>query len=83
MGNKDNAKELLPCPFCGGEARTKVAMDGRTGICIWSQCIVCGTRTATYSIDITYNEDPALSEIKSAKEKAIEEWNRRTTNETD
>lgn len=83
MDSKDNSTELLSCPFCGGKARTKVAMDGRTGICIWSQCIECGVRTAAYSVDITYNEDIALFEIESAKEKAIEEWNRRTTNETD
>lgn len=34
MDSKDNSAELLSCPFCGGKARTKVAMDGRIGICI-------------------------------------------------
>ena len=83
MDNKDKETELLPCPFCGKKARVKATMDGREGIYAWCQCIECYARTAGYSASIRDCEDDAFLHIQSAKEKAIEEWNRRTMNATD
>lgn len=39
-----NNPELLPCPFCGGEAKL-VWADGGSAMC-WGQCAVCGSKGA-------------------------------------
>lgn len=65
--------ELKPCPFCGGEAESKICMSQQTLFsmskkCIYIMCKECEARTAGYKESVHY----------SAEEKAIETWNRRT-----
>lgn len=57
--------ELLPCPFCGGEAKLHPATRGYKASV---ECTVCETGNPCF-VDIDYPHD-------SARE-AAEEWNRR------
>ncbi len=42
--------ELLPCPFCGGEAEVKNNHRFR-GVFVWVGCEDCHIGTETYSMD--------------------------------
>ena len=73
--------ELKPCPFCGGEAAIK-AIYKSCGFTIWCQCkdSSCAARTVGYCPNIS-EEDRALENIESCKNKAAEAWNRRVDND--
>lgn len=55
--------KLLPCPFCGGEAKTTFICDGRYNE------IKCKTPKCIMNVDM-----PAFYE---SKEEAIKKWNSR------
>ena len=63
--------ELLPCPFCGGEAElihgTAYAEDYSSQV----QCSKCGAKIKEIHRAVDYCAD----------EKAAEAWNRRVNNE--
>ena len=62
--------ELKPCPFCGGKAKLynqKVIGGYDYSYVI---CDSCGIRTLKYEVSTEY----------CAKDKATEDWNRRTEN---
>ena len=62
--------DLLPCPFCGGEAYT---MRKHISIGQWDWCVVvcddCGATVTRAGLDGTY---------KGAERAAIEAWNTRS-----
>jgi len=72
-----NATELLPCPFCGGEAEIKYAEwwdsnDPPEIHCVWSvQCSTRPTRSSVCLGRLCGNRGFA------DKDKAIEAWNTR------
>lgn len=40
--------KLLPCPFCGGEAKVSsnnMMIKGNSEMCAWVYCKKCGART--------------------------------------
>lgn len=70
---------LLPCPFCGGEAKIKHGYPGQQQKGMRQsvvQCKRCGCRTVTY-------RQLAYQSWKEVDEQAAEVWNRRTDNDTD
>lgn len=62
--------ELLPCPFCGGEASSQTTQIGHEYGCAWVQCHDCLASTDDFEA-----ERAPLAEAESA-------WNRRTTRPT-
>ena len=74
--------ELLPCPFCGGEAelrRTTVYLDGAVQI----HCTRCNVHTPKRLINhLAYRggEQVYITETM-AIEQATYDWNRRSDNE--
>ena len=47
--------ELLPCPFCGGEAKIKQSHDLLTGEnCIYVQCTECNVKTDELNCDVQF-----------------------------
>lgn len=71
-----NAKRLLPCPFCGGEAKLKGAVKSNTGYTIWCECLECHANTSGYCPDVQ-NKDTSFENVKKCKKYAIKEWNKR------
>ena len=63
--------ELLPCPFCGGEAFAYYS--GSNGIGIFAEVHCKNCHVSTRRIKIGINEADANESI------AIEAWNRRAT----
>lgn len=57
--------ELLPCPFCGGEAELKEYKPNVSGVAI---CMECGARSSICKNNHTGGWKP----------KAVEAWNTRT-----
>ena len=67
--------KLLPCPFCGGEARLDTEMSRRCLI-IRIKCKSCHAKIAGYCADIG-DEEKALTNIDDCTEKAVKCWNTR------
>ena len=64
---------LLPCPFCGGEALLCKSLHSVGGIshkAILVECNLCGCKTDEYVTDGCYG-------IRGAFQDAIIAWNRR------
>ena len=66
-------KDLLKCPFCGGDADLWYK-GTRYGYIVYSECSICGAKSKAYSLGKSVNEDWA-DELASIR--AIEAWNRR------
>lgn len=68
--SKEKTPELLPCPFCGGDAACiPLAVCHGYIACVGK----CGIRTGDYWDDMSvHNDNP-----EKWYEKAIEAWNRR------
>lgn len=81
----DNTKldmnaELLPCPFCGGEAKAQYAPAGYglTGVNV--KCTKCNVSTFTKTIGcgkLCGDHFETVTEIE-AFDRAVADWNRRT-----
>ncbi len=87
-GENENraVRELLPCPFCGGEAEynatsRKVSGDLR-GFGFTIMCKRCGVKLPkTFEIDFRLNGKGEIEvEGKDARECAARMWNTRTEN---
>lgn len=66
-------EKLLPCPFCGGEARLTYDFETGHGYCIKEhmvRCERCGARGGLTSDYYGGTED-------ELREKAVEKWNMR------
>lgn len=61
--------ELKPCPFCGGKAEIATG-----SVFMWEHIIVCKNCGASSKTVIGIT-------LSQAREKAIEAWNRRVSNE--
>ncbi len=59
------AKDLLLCPFCGGEAKIKLA-----GFYIHIVCVKCDARATKYNTDTS-------DYTHNAKAEAFKAWNKR------
>lgn len=72
--------KLLPCPFCGDAATTKISYDPMPfdQIVFVVYCRYCNIKQC-YST----SKGNSFDDVKEAMSKAIELWNRRTENETD
>lgn len=79
----NDTPKILPCPFCGGTARVQAAnTDDNKGIIIWCVCDKCNATSNIYHISMKKyiqgrEKDNYFEKIEYAKEKAIEEWNKR------
>lgn len=70
-------KELLPCPFCGGEASIFQGVSFEyerynKGQYVYARCVCCGARTTSF---FTYAYGT------KARAMAILAWNRRRVND--
>jgi predicted nucleic-acid-binding Zn-ribbon protein len=81
--------ELKPCPFCGGEAEVRFVSEKLPHVLkkyhnryVFAGCRKCGIVTALYN---AFNKtgSPLKNEANTirAKQKAINDWNRRADNE--
>ena len=62
--------KLLPCPFCGGEAKLEGRYREWDGIyydVVYVYCTLCGCQTS----------DESIGERKDREQKSIEKWNNR------
>ena len=73
-------EKLKPCPFCGGEGKVKAAKKDYMGFTIWCECEKCCAQSCGYCPDIK-DEDCAIENIDSCRNKAIEAWNRRANDD--
>ena len=67
---------LIPCPFCGGEARISFReFDGAFIVETWvvAMCSACGIRTPKYF----YTPEHGEQEKRIAIESVTSRWNRR------
>lgn len=75
-----SAPELLPCPFCGGEAVISRAggNDERSGYrATWLvTCLMCPSKTS--ATDIMNKNGWSIAKEGETKARAIANWNRRT-----
>lgn len=71
-------ENLKPCPFCGGKAEVRERSDTDKGYIIYVGCsdYTCFCRI-TKNLWFDYNK----SDIQYIIDRAIEEWNRRITDE--
>ena len=49
----DESKELLPCPFCGGNGEFKYR-NGSQSECVYIQCKNCGVKTKEIYASVDY-----------------------------
>lgn len=63
------SEELLPCPFCGGEAYIKEESDAFSGIYNVARCKECGVEVSVY-VNMTKT-------FEWNRQRVIEKWNRR------
>lgn len=61
-------QELLPCPFCGGEADVRMYQDES----LWSHAIVTKTQVGCNECDYSFATEPGY-EIE-----ALDRWNTRS-----
>lgn len=92
VGDREAQKEctkqgiVLPCPFCGGEAKFFVKCSSERG-CGWQFGIYCSECNLTmpktdYQVQVQLNEFGDVVTIVDERDKAIEAWNRRIDNDT-
>lgn len=77
-------ERLMPCPFCGGKANMITTANGSThhdvSFTFGIECSECGTCLPWARELRATLEDGELKITKDEREKAVEEWNGRTTN---
>lgn len=75
--------ELKSCPFCSGEAEICSAFENKSlGKYWYVRCKTCYSRgTGFYESMKELEPNQEYEAIKRAWDKAIEAWNRRTSNE--
>ena len=71
------ADGLLPCPFCGGEAKF-YKDEKRDGIGIYVKCINCGTTGKLFS-EWTWEKTMGSFDQTNSELKALRWWNKRGT----
>lgn len=67
-------KELLPCPFCGGEAEFGVVPRGHDIMSMYVVCAKCSARGEPFKYDYWQHKRKL-----EQREKAIKAWNTRTS----
>jgi Lar family restriction alleviation protein len=72
-----NAAELLPCPFCGGEAERET-FTGANGVSYWVECRDCGVRIdielTAAEADVAWNtrsDSPKLAALRTRNEELM------------
>lgn len=65
-------ENLLPCPFCGGEARLRSIADKLPFANYFVECKRCSARAKTIRTDISTHDN-----ISNAIEMAEKAWNTR------
>lgn len=70
--------ELKPCPFCGSVARLYVMEEG---VCVKCTNLGCKCQTPWHSDAYINGLSMWAKDSKGAVGRAIEEWNRRATDE--
>lgn len=66
-------KELLPCPFCGGEAKLGTKAHGHNIMSVYAVCTHCDARGEPFEYDYWQHKRKL-----EQREKAIAAWNTRT-----
>lgn len=74
--------ELKPCPFCGGEAKIElVEVDSPVTFFDLYYCVVCTKHPFSYGYArISRLPEFCPDEVKAAKKKLADQWNRRAGN---
>ena len=67
-------EKLLPCPFCGGEARLTYENEMGHGYCIENHLVRCERCGARGGLTSCYWDKGTRDELR---EKAVEKWNMR------
>ena len=77
-----NEIKLKPCPFCGGEATTRVVViRSEIAGCTDDISFVVGCSTCHIGQRWDINDRDSFEDAKTAMQKAIEAWNRRAEND--
>ena len=80
--------DLLPCPFCGGEAELRQITSGcsnghpaRIKNNYTVKCMCCGASSPVFESDIYQDRDGTIYFEKNGAVDASEFWNRRVSDE--
>lgn len=77
------ARDLLPCPFCGGSAHFIVecsyARGATRGWKFAIGCTKCGVTSpeTNYALEVQLGNLGQLTRVMDEREQAVEAWNRR------
>lgn len=79
------SEKLKPCPFCGKKAEFRTNTTGTNGenfkYRFNIRCRNCGMNSShIYGVEITFRNGDFVI-IEDERDKAVDEWNRRTDNE--
>lgn len=75
--------ELKPCPFCGRRARFSYIVNQTSEIDVALifkiKCMKCGVELPqNYKCEVYMDQDGGIRTGKDERQKAVEDWNRRT-----
>ena len=78
--------DMLPCPFCGGEATIVKEYDGNCfgdrKVVIRTECTVCGAKPYWETVQGTTDKLRELRDkIETAEFELKEKWNKRCVND--
>lgn len=78
--------ELKPCPFCGGKAdfetKSNLSIHSEVGFDFTIKCRECDVKIPrTYRVTLAIGMSGRINVIIDERQKAIDDWNRRTNDE--